>query len=107
MSGMADDALATATAAVEQHLMLYMLPANYALNREYNQQVTDANAGTIAAKVIAALSAAGFGPVEEAAAKALEDAADEIDSEHLLPEPFHFYYPKRLRDRAAAVRGEG
>jgi len=70
------DVLAVATSAVEQHLMLYMLPANYALNREYNQQVTDANAATIAAKVIAALSAAGIGPVQEAKA----DAWDECEA---------------------------
>ena len=67
MSDMAEG-LAAATTAVEQHLMLYMLPANYALNREYNQDVTDANAGTIAAKVIEALTTAGFGPVREQAA---------------------------------------
>jgi hypothetical protein len=43
-----DEALATATKAVDQWLLLYTLPANYTLDREYNQAVSEANSENIA-----------------------------------------------------------
>lgn len=49
----------------------------------------------------AALTAAGFGDVKDAAAKALEDAADDADALGI-----EAIRPASLRARAAAVRGE-
>jgi hypothetical protein len=43
-----DAALEAATKAVEEWLMLYTLPANYTLDRKYNQAVADANSESIA-----------------------------------------------------------
>jgi len=60
---------------------------------------------------IAVLAAAGFGPVKEAAAKALEDAAEAAADPS--PEDMDTYFIDQadvggwLRARAAAVRGEG
>ena len=62
----------------------------------------DAGRGAYAEHVDAALTAAGFGPVKEAAAKALEDAADGWSDWDALEAPEDW-----LRARAAAVRGEG
>lgn len=41
-------ALEAATKAVYQWLMLYTLPANYTLDREYNSEVADANSESLA-----------------------------------------------------------
>lgn len=49
------EALEAATKAVHQWLMLYTLPANYTLDRDYNGAVADANSESLA---IAALQAA-------------------------------------------------
>lgn len=43
-----EEALAAATTAVYQWLMLYTLPANYTLDREYNSAVADANSESLA-----------------------------------------------------------
>lgn len=43
-----DDALKAATKAVEEWLMLYTLPANYTLDRNFNQGVADANSEALA-----------------------------------------------------------
>lgn len=43
-----DVALEAATKAVYEWLMLYTLPANYTLNREYNSAVADANSESLA-----------------------------------------------------------
>lgn len=50
-----DDALKAATKAVEEWLLLYTLPANYTLDREYNGNVAKANGEALAR---AALNAA-------------------------------------------------
>jgi len=68
--------------------------------------------------VAAALTAAGFGPVKEAAAKALEDAADELELPGCTAIGYYAseqdsgyseaerHTDKWLRARAAAVRGQ-
>lgn len=43
-----EEALAAATEAVRNWLMLYTLPANYTLDREYNSGVADANSESLA-----------------------------------------------------------
>lgn len=43
-----DEALAAATKAVDSWLLLYTLPANYTLDRKYNEAVADANSENIA-----------------------------------------------------------
>lgn len=50
-----EEALAAATEAVYQWLMLYTLPANYTLDRTYNSGVADSNSENLA---IAAINAA-------------------------------------------------
>lgn len=57
------EALAAATTAVYQWLMLYTLPANYTLDREYNGGVADANSENLA---IAAIQAAFAGIAADA-----------------------------------------
>lgn len=43
-----DDALKAATEAVHEWLMLYTLPANYTLDREFNSAVAENNSESIA-----------------------------------------------------------
>lgn len=57
------EALAAATEAVKNWLMLYTLPANYTLDREYNGAVADANSENLA---IAAIQAAFTGIAADA-----------------------------------------
>lgn len=57
------EALEAATKAVYQWLMLYTLPANYTLDREYNSAVADANSESLA---IAAIQAAFSGIAKDA-----------------------------------------
>lgn len=60
----------------------------------------------LAAHQAAALSAAGFGPVKEAAAKALEGAAEAAEGMHDPIAPDCKEWAAWLRVRASAERGE-
>jgi hypothetical protein len=49
-----EEAIAAATKAVHEWLMLYTLPANYTLDREYNGAVADANSESLATAALKA-----------------------------------------------------
>lgn len=80
-------------------------PYGYAAERTLHQRACD--------HIAAMLTAAGFGPVKEAGAVALEEAAREMREERrmwCLDDAARYWIKRTLDDleeRAAAVRGEG